>query len=421
MNPLSRIRLLIAQHRYDMAERELRSLLSQDPQNGDAHALLAICLLHDQQRQREATEHAEQAIGLQPDDPIGHYALAVSLLQRNRPEQAERAIGEALRLDPYDADSFAVLARCYLSQDRHQDALEAARQGLAADADHVDCGNMRSIALERLGRGDEAIASASETLRRDPDDPMSHAAFGLTLLNSQRYDEAQVAFRESLRLDPGNEMARQGMIAALNNRSIIFRLVYRFYVALSRLNNKAAFALIFGAWLLMQVLSRLSVTYPALGPLINPILFLYVLFVVLTWIANPLFNTFLRFHAFGQHLLDRRQRWASNLIAPCLALAIFGFLVGLGRGSVLIGLVAAAYWVAMAIPVAATFAMPTAGRRLLVAVAAVVIGLLPVIGIARSAPVASLDPFFESLQMFAFGLLGIQIASSLIAVTPVRT
>lgn len=420
MNHLGRVRLLLSQHRYEMAERELRTLLTEDPQDADAHALLSLCLLHDPQRQSDATEAAQQAVGLQPDQPLGYYALAVSYLQRNRPQEAESTIREALRLDPYDADGFAVLSRSFLARNKYQEALAAARQGLAVDADHIDCGNMRSISLERLGRGEEAIASASENLRRDPDDPMSHAAHGLTLLNSRRYDEAQVAFREALRLDPHNEMARQGMIAALNHRSFVFRLVYRFYVALSRLNHKAAFALIVGAWLLMQVLSRLSTAYPGLSPLIDPILFLYVLFVVLTWIANPLFNTFLRFHSFGHHLLDRSQRWASNLIAPCVALSVFALAAGFWLGDLIIGMIAAAYWIGMAIPIAAVFSMPTAGRRALVAAAAIVIALLPVIGIAQSVAATSLNPLVSSLQIFALSLLGIQIASTVIAVTPVR-
>lgn len=419
-DPYGRARLLLSQHRYEMAEKELRMQLTQNPQDADGHALLALCLLHDQQRMTEATEQAQRAIGLQPDESIGHYTLAVSYLQRNRNEEAETAIRESLRLNPYDADSFAVLARTFLHRDRFGDALDAARQGLSVDPDHIDCGNMQSISLERLGRGDEAIASASDTLRRDPDDPNSHAAHGLTLLNSRRYDEAQVAFREALRLDPHNEMARQGMISALNNRSFVFRCVFRFYVAMSRLNNKAAFALIFGAWILMQVLSRLSTAYPALSPFIDPLIFLYVLFVVLTWIANPLFNTFLRFHSFGQHLLTRSQRWASNLIAPCVLLSLFGFAFGFYRGGFILGLIAGGYWLGMAIPIAAVFAMPTPGRRAIVAAAAVVIAMLPVIGVIRAASTETLDPMYFGLQYFAIGLLAIQIGSTLIAVTPVR-
>ncbi len=315
-----RVQLLLSQRRHEMAERDLRMLLADDPGDATAQSLLALCILHDRSRMLEATEMAQHAVGLAPDEPLGHYALAVSYLQRNRNEEAAAAIQESLRLDPYDADAFAVLSRAQLARDRYQQSLDAAVQGLAVDPEHLDCGNLRSISLERLGRGDEAIAAATETLRRDPDDPMSHAAHGHALLNSGRYKEAQVAFREALRLDPHHEMARVGLIHALNNRSMLFRWVHRFYVTLSRLNSSAALGLIFGAWILVQVLTRVvGPAVPVLQPFIFPIVALYVFFVVLTWIANPLFNSFLRFHPFGQHLLDRSQRWASNLIAPCLA------------------------------------------------------------------------------------------------------
>jgi len=416
-----RIHLLLTQPRFEMAERDLRSMLADEPRDAMALALWALCVAHDRARLSESTEIAQTSVGLAPDEPLSHYALAVSYLRRNRNDEAEQAIEESLRLDPHDADAFAILGQANLSRNRFDAALEAAETGLSIDPDHTDCGNIRSISRERLGRGQEAIAAASETLRRDPDDPMSHAAHGFTLLNNGRFREAQVAFREALRLDPQNEMARVGMINALNHRSFLFRLMHKFYVALSRLNSSAAFALIIGAWLLVQVLTHVvAPALPILRPLILPIVAFYVMFVILTWISQPLFNTFLRFHPFGQHLLDRSQRWASNLIAPTLALSAFGFAVGVYYGDAVLAILAAAYWIGLTIPIAATFLMPTTQRRLLVGAAAIVIASLPVIGVARAVWEHSATPLVASFTYFAYGLLAIQIASNVIAVKPVQ-
>jgi Flp pilus assembly protein TadD len=416
-----RVQLLLAQHRYELAERDLRMMLSEEPRDAIAHALLSLCMLNDQERWQEATECAQRAVGLAPDEPLTHYSLALSYLQRNRNDEAQAAIEESLRLDPYDADAFSVLARAHLNRKRYQDALSAANQGLQVDPEHIDCGNMRSLSLERLGRSDEAIHAAGETLRRDPDDPMSHAAYGFTLLNGGRYKEAQVAFREALRLDPQNEMARVGMIHALNNRSFLFRIVHKFYVMMSRLNSTAAFGLIFGAWILIQVLTRVVAdAFPVLRPFIIPIVLVYVMFVVLTWIAEPLFNTFLRFHPFGQHLLDRLQRWASNLIAPCVVLSAFGFVAGCFFGNLILALLAMGYWLGMAIPISAAFSMPTQERRLLVGALAVVIGLLPVIGVVRTVLNDQLSFLFVSFQWFGYSLLAIQIGSQFIAAKTVK-
>lgn len=415
-----RVQMLASTGRFDMAERELRGMLANDPRDATAHSLLALIMLSSTDRYAEATEEAKMAVGIEPDEPFGHYALAQCYITRNRYDEAEAAAWESLRLDPYNADAYCVLARANLGRERYQEALDAAEQGLAVDAEHLDCGNLRSIALERLGRGDEAVASSTANLARNPDNAMSHSAHGWTLLNSGRHREAQVAFREALRLEPSNEMARSGLIQALNARSFLFRFVHKFYVAMSRLNSKAAFGLIFGAWVLIQVLSRVADNVPGLSPFILPILICYVLFVVLTWIANPLFNTFLRFHPMGRHLLDRTQTWSSNLIAPCLVLSVYGFIVGLQVDGFTMGLYAAGFWVGAAILVAATFAMPTPGRRMLVGGFSVLAIGFPLLGIVRAVLGNDLDPFFQGFQTFGYSLLGIQIASQLVAAQPVK-
>lgn len=419
-DPYQRVQMLAGTGRHDMAERDLRAMLADEPRDATAHSLLALVMLSDDSRWVEATDEAKIAVGIEPDAPLSHYALSVCLLTRHHYVEAENAAREALRLDPYDVDAYSVLAKSYLGREDYQAALDAAEQGLSIDPEDSDCSNLRSIVLERLGRGDEAIESATRNLARDPDNAYAHSALGWTQLNNGRYQEAQVAFREALRLNPHDEMARQGLIQAMNNRSFVFRIVHKFYVAMSRLNSKAAFGLIFGAWLLVQVLSRMADHIPALGPLILPIIIFYVLFVVLTWIANPLFNTFLRFHPFGKHLLDRTQTWSSNLIAPALGLAVLGLVVGTVVDSFILGLMAAAFWVGAAIMVAATFSMPTSQRQLMVGGASLLVWMVPIVGIVRTVFGGELEPLFGGFQAYGYALLGIQIGSSLVANQPVR-
>jgi hypothetical protein len=159
---------------------------------------------------------------------------------------------------------------------------------------------------------------------------------------------------------------------------------------------------------------------PALRPLIFPIVAFYVLFVIFTWISQPLFNTFLRFHPFGQHLLDRSQRWASNLIAPSLALSLFGFGWGVYCGAPVSAILAAAYWLGLTIPISAAFLMPTRQRQWLVGTAAIGIAVLPAVGVANAIWESSSQPLISSFTYFAYGLLAIQVASNLVAAKPVR-
>jgi len=419
-NRYERSQLLLQQRRYDLAERELRGLLADEPNDGVSLALLALCILHDNERKTEATDTAQRAVAVAPDESLCHYALATCFLQRNRFDEAEAAIQTSLNLDPYDADAYAVLARALFGRKRYADALAILNQGLAIDPEHGDCSSLRAITLERLGRDSEAVEASTNRLKQDPQDPMAHASHGYTLLQSGNYKEAQVAFREALRLDPENDMARMGLITALNNRSFLFRMVHKFYVMLSRINGKAAFLLIFGAWALVQVLSQVADKYPILQPFVLPVIGLYGLFVVLTWIANPLFNTFLRFHPFGQHLLNRSQTWASNLIAPCLLLSVFSLAFGWLLFDFRLGILAGFYWLGIAIPISGTFGVDDPRRRRGLAAITIVIGLIPVVGTVLSITGDTSQPVIESIRYFAFALLAFQFGSNLLLARPAQ-
>lgn len=420
MASIERAELLLMQHRQDLAERELRGVLTDDPDCSRAHSLLALCILKEQSRWLEATDEAQMAIGIDPDEPFAHYVLGHVYLTRNRVSEAKPAAEEAIRLDPYDADYFGLLAAVEMQGERWSASLDAATQGLEIDPENVQCNNLRSIALERLGRGNEARQAAENTLRRSPENATSHAAMGWTALTNGDHQRAQIAFREALRLDPHNELARQGLVNALNSRSFVFRTIYRFYVWLSRFSAQYQFAIVLGAWLLAQGLKQVQRALPELSILITPALLLYFLFVILTWIATPLFNTFLRFHSFGRLLLSRKEMWASNLLAMCLSGAVFGGIYGGWQLGALGGIFAFGYWIMMMIPVSAIFNQHTAKRVGIALAATVLVGAVPVYAVAKCLADQSYEPLSAIMPMFGWGILGIQILSSIAHNAPVR-
>ena len=62
-----RAQLLINQGRFEMAEREIRQMLGENPDDGYAHCLLAICAGNQESRYDEATREAELAVAIEPD------------------------------------------------------------------------------------------------------------------------------------------------------------------------------------------------------------------------------------------------------------------------------------------------------------------------------------------------------------------
>ena len=316
-----RIWLLLRQGRIDRAEEELRLYLGEHPDSDFAHAQLALCLSH-MDRHQEAHEEAKTAVGLAPDHPFSHYVHSVVLADANCLPEAEAAIREAIGLDQSTSMYFGQLAKVHLQRQQWQQALDAAELGLQVDPADDDCANLRSIALIRLGRRVEASDTLRGALERDPDDAWTHANLGWSLIEQGRYNDAMVHFREALRLEPNLEHARLGIITALKAQHFLYRPILRYFLWAQKLNEKYAFVLMIGAFLLFRILSGVAQQQPHLAPFITPILIAYVIFAVSTWLGNPLFNLVLYTNRFGRLALSSDEKKTTWLIAGSLSVGL---------------------------------------------------------------------------------------------------
>jgi tetratricopeptide (TPR) repeat protein len=326
---LSRAQLLLEQGRHDLAEPELRQAIGEETEPALAHALLALCLAQSEKLD-EATGEAKAAIHAEPDLAFAHYALGNVLARRERPDEAWEAAAEALRIDPGQTAYHALASQIRLSQRRWVDALEAAERGLAIDAEDVACNNLRATALVKLGRRDEAGATIEAALAREPENAWTHANQGWALLHRAEPQKAMEHFREALRLEPGSEWARAGIVEALKAKNVLYGLMLRYFLWMSRLSGRAQWAVVLGGYFGNQLLRKVAAANPKLAPYILPITIAYVVFALLTWIAAPLFNLFLRVHPFGKYALSDEQKTSSNWIGACLLGALVCLALWLG-------------------------------------------------------------------------------------------
>ncbi len=374
--------VLYHQSRYDLADREFRRELAEDPDNATAHAFLALCLT-EQDRRDEALHEAGEAVRLDPDEAFGHYVRGRVLYDQDRLNDAEAAAQEAIRLDPDDADYPGLLAAVEMGRRRWAAALEAAERGLALDPEHDACTNLRVMALVQLGRKDEAAGTLGSALARDPENALTHANQGWALLHRGEHEGALVHFREALRIDPELEWARAGIVEALKARYLVYRLMLRFFLWMGRQSNVAQWIVILGFVFGRKALADLARTHPALAPFLWPVLALSFAFLLLTWIASPLFNLLLRFNRFGRLALSREQRIASTWIGGCFIAAAACFVLYLVRPSNRVFLFMM-YFGFLLMPLAVTFRLgPGNPRRLMAAYTAVVAALgLPLLSLA---------------------------------------
>lgn len=375
-----RARVLLEQERHELAERELRQYLLAEPDDAGAHAMLALCLA-GQKKHRAAVESAQRAVHLAPGFPYAHYALAWVYDQADRLAEAEAAVNEAIRLDPEDADYFALLGSVKMQRRRWREALEAAERGLYFDASHVGCINLRAMALNQLGLRDDAAVAIEGALSVEPENAMTHANRGWQEVHRGDYARAMGHFREALRIDAQLEWAREGVVEVLKARNPVYRVMLRYFLWSSRLSGRSMWMFIVGFFLLSRLIRGGIRAQPELAPILWPIYGLYMLFILLTWIADPLFNLLLRLDPVGRAALTKRQIMASNAVGGALLLAAVSLALAFAATSLPFYLLAAGALM-MTVPVAAAFRAETPRARKVLPRYAAALGALGLVTIA---------------------------------------
>lgn len=371
----ARAALLFQQGRYDLAEAELRLAMAGEPNNGRLHSLLALCLA-ERGALDEAQAEADQGVGLEPDQPGAHYIRAQVLRKRKRLDEALEAVDRCLFMDAEMVPPRALRASIHLERRNWTEALSEAEIGLSIEPGDVDCANLRAMALTQLGRREEAARSLGQALERDPENDVTHANRGWGLLHEGEPAKAMEHFREALRLDPTNEWARMGIVEALKARNVVYGLMLKYFLWMGRLSGRAQTGIVLGGFFGYQMLVRVASENPGARPYVLPLLIAYGVFALMTWIASPLFNMFLRLHPLGRHALSPDQKLAGTWVGAFFFLTLGALGWALFGGGDLAQVLALRLGLFL-MPLSAVFACaPGPYRRIMVLVAVALFALL---------------------------------------------
>lgn len=359
---IERARMLMQADRPADAVRELTTLLAGDPESMEGHALMALSLAR-LDRYEEATGSARRAVGLAPDTAYAHWVLGAILCDRDRDKEALASAREAVRLDPDDPDYHALEASCLAGLSRWKEMRAAAERGLALDPGHVRCLNLRANALRHLGELDQASDALDTALARNPEDPDTHTSYGFARLQRRDYHGALLHFREALRLQPEHASARAGLVEALKARNPLYRPILWWILWSSRMSDGRGLIVILGLMFGVRALAR---SRPDAGPLkigIGVVVVLYLLAVWTSWVGSALFDFLLLLRRDTRDVLTPRDSFAAKCVgltvtaAPLAGLLLFIFGYGLTA------LIAAFAFLAVAIPVAGSLALPNRRAR----------------------------------------------------------
>ncbi len=401
---IERARVLMEQERHELAEGELRQHLLAVPDDSMAHAMLALCL-SEQKKQREAVESARLSVHLAPTFPYAHYTLAWVYHNHDRLAEAETSINEAIRLDPEEADYFALLSSIKFQRRRWQEALDAAENGLYFNSEHVGCINLRAMALNQLGLSDDAAIAIEGALSVEPENALSHANRGWQEMHRGKYEQAMGHFREALRIDAQLDWAREGVVEVLKARNPVYRIMLRYFLWSSRLSGRQMWLFIIGFFLLSRILRAGMKSNPELAPLFYPVYGLYLSFVVMTWIARPLFDLILRLDPVGRIALSKKQIKSSNRVGATILLALTSLVLGFATGVSSFYLLAAGAGM-MTLPIASAFDAESPKGRKIMPIYAVVLGSLVFLVFGLSLYDSDSTLIFGGLFLIGFFLYG---------------
>lgn len=315
---LERANLLLAQGRPKDAERQLADALRIEPENDYALGLLTRCKF-DQKQYQEGIQVIQRAIQLMPHEGYYFYLMAFGYYQLDNNTMALRHLQRAVELSPWSSEFFGLWGLVLLEEKNFEQALQKANEGLAVDPENITCLNVRSTALNKLKRVDDAIETMQDALEKDPENAYTHTTVGWNLLEKGRHKDAARHFREALRLHPNLEGAREGLKQALKSKIPPYKWLLQYSFWINNKGKKARWIIPLGIYFGIQLIARLSEqgggSIAAIG---LGIMALYLLFVITSWVINPLANFFLLFHKDGKYALSSREK--TNAIALITAL-----------------------------------------------------------------------------------------------------
>ena len=327
-DPVDEVLDLLSDGQRAEALARLDVLLREEPWQGSLFALRGL-ICAESNLLDEAGEAVRRAREIAPDHPFVQYAAAAVALQQGSVLDAIHAAQAAQQLAPeYSvAALLEARARAQLGQWDRVAAIAAAVAGWEPENEEAALLGAIAAAVARDGTLDRA--TWERLGERFPLNPVARAGSGWTRLNAGQIRAARAEFEQALAMDPSLSWAKEGLATALKARNPVYALMLRFFLWFGRLQPRPRTAIVIGGFLAYNALRRTATHQPELRPLIVPVLVVYLAFVVLSWLADPLMNLLLMTRAEGRRLLEPDQRRSAVLVGSCLAL---GAALGIAGG-----------------------------------------------------------------------------------------
>ncbi|HEU4523863.1 MAG TPA: tetratricopeptide repeat protein [Gemmatimonadales bacterium] len=327
-DPIEEVLELLSDGQRAEALALLEVVLREEPWQGPLFALRGLICAEsgNLDEAAAATRHARE---ISPDHPFVHYAAAAVALQEGSVRDAIHAAQAAQHLSPGYAEAALLEARARVQLGQWDRVRAIASTVAEREPDNEEAALLNAIAAD--AGSDRTLDSPTwqRLGERFPLNPIARTGAGWTHLLTGQIPAARAEFEQALAMDPSLSWAKEGLATALKARNPVYALLLRFFLWFGRLQPRTRTLILIGGFLGYNTLRRTAALQPELRPLIVPVLVLYLAFVVLSWLADPLMNLLLMARPEGRRLLEQDQQRTALLVGGCLAL---GTVLGIAGG-----------------------------------------------------------------------------------------
>jgi len=201
--------------------------------------------LTDDKKWAEAEVEYRRAVELEPDNPVWHHKLFLSLADQSKGQESivesmqlyqmkkgaeiEAEYRQAIGLHPQNARRRMELGSALTFQQKWVEAEEEFRQAIRIDPKCAAAHSALGYVLEYQQKYAEAEEEFRRAIRIDPSFAFAHDNLGYLLLNYQKYAEAEAEFRQAIKIDPNYQFARYylGLILELQQKYAEAEAEYR--------------------------------------------------------------------------------------------------------------------------------------------------------------------------------------------------
>jgi tetratricopeptide (TPR) repeat protein len=324
---IERAKLLLEQGRTNDAIKQVRNALEQDPDDDEALALFARCQFSQQDYNGGVTT-LKRAISLDLENYYYYYLLAFAYYRNGQQPLAITSLEQSISMNPYFAESYGLLAYVYRDNKDFKMALAKANEGLAVDPENITCLNVRSIAQNKLKMTDAAIETMQYALAQDPDNQFTHSTVGWNYLEKGKHKLAAKHFREALRIDPNFNNAKEGLKESLKSKIPPYKWLLRYSFWINNQGKKARWMIPLGLYFGVRVAAAAFGNNSSTEMIGGTIVVLYLLFVITSWLINPIANLFLYFHKDGKYALNATEKNTALTVVGALVAGLLFFFTG---------------------------------------------------------------------------------------------